>query len=386
VEAVNIFRASNQNNEVAFTLAEVAETLHQLGKDKHASAFFEQALAAAAKTADPAYLAPILRDAGLFFKKNAETDRAFDMMRDAFDLFEILRDEWAQAQLAHELGRIQAERGKADEALEWFRRALPLTPEERDADLRMRIFYDMGRVFQRKDLKDRAQSSFNNSALLAKRIFDADFLGASLEELGDIAFAQMNTANAKRYLKEAYAMNEGLLTSRRPGKGSEDDHLYEKRKDILVGKLISAYLADPNAAVSEKEIAEFLAHLHKRRDVPGLQAALAKIAEYFRIRGEHARAARFFENAAAIFERAGMAAVAAQIHELLGDLYRDRGLPRKAFNRYWKSANLVEAGGPEDAALRRRLQERMEALKPSLALVAAEGDEGAEARPAGPSA
>lgn len=309
------------------------------------------------------------------------------MMRDAFDLFEILRDEWAQAQIAHDLGRILADRGELDESLEWLRRGLPLTPEERDADLRMRIFYDMGRVFAKKDLKDRAQSCFNNSALLAKRIFDADYLGASLEELGDIAFAQMNTASAKRYLKEAYAMNEGLLTARKPGKEADDDQIYEKRKDVLVGKLISAYLADPNVAVSEKEIAEFIAHLHKRRDVSGLAAALAKIAEYFRIRGEHARAARFFENAAGIFERAGMTAVSAQIDELLGDLYRDRGLPRKAFNRYWKSANLLEAGGVENAALRRRLQERMESLKPALASAAAEGEEteGA-ARPAGPPA
>jgi tetratricopeptide (TPR) repeat protein len=386
VEAVNIFRASNQHNEVAFTLAEVAETLHLLAKDKHAAVFFEQALAAAAKTADPAFLAPILRDASLFFKKHGETDRAFEMMRDAFELFEILRDEWAQAQIAHELGRILEAKGQPDEALEWLRRALPLTPEERDADLRMRIYYDMGRVFLSKDLKDRAVSCFNNSALLAKRIFDADCLGASLEALGDIAFAQMNTANAKRYFKEAYAMNEGLLTARKPGETADDDQVYEVRKDVLVGKLISAYLADPNTSVSEKEIAEFLAHLHKRRDVPGLAAALSKIADYFRTRGEHARAARFFENAAGIFERAGMTAVSAQIDELLGDLYRDRGLPRKAFNRYWKSANLLESSGGENAALRRRLQEAMEALKPSLALAASEGDEGAESAARGPPA
>ena len=141
-----------------------------------------------------------------------------------------------------------------------------------------------------------------------------------------------------------------------------------------MGKLISAYLADPNSSVSEKEVAEFLAHLHKRRDTAGLAAALTKIADYFKTRGEHARAARFFENAAGIFERAGMVAVAAQINEILGDLYRDRGLPRKAFNRYWKSANLLEPAGPEHAAQRRRLQERMEALKPALAS-AAEGDE-----------
>jgi len=375
VEAVNIFRASNQHNEVAFTLAEVAESLHQRGKEKHAAVFFEQALAAAAKTADPAFLAPILRDASLFFKGDGNVDRAAEMMRDAFDLFEILKDEWAQAQIAHQLGKIKQERGEFDDALDWYRRALPLTPEERDADLRMRIYYDMGRVFLKKDLQERAQSCFNNSAVLAKRIFDADFVGASLEELGAIAFAQMNIANAKRYLKEAYAMNEGLLTARRPGKALEEDMVYEKRKDVLVGKLITAYLADPNVSVSEKEIAEFLAHLHKRRDTPGLAAALSKIAEYFRIRGEHARAARFFENAAGIFERAGMVVVAAQIDELLGDLYRDRGLPRKAFNRYWKSANLLEGAGPEQTAPRRRLQERMEALKPALALTASEGDD-----------
>jgi hypothetical protein len=80
-----------------------------------------------------------------------------------------------------------------------------------------------------------------------------------------------------------------------------------------------------------------------------------------------------------------MAVVAAQINELLGDLYRDRGLPRKAFNRYWKSANLLDPAAAEGAAMRRKLQERMEALKPALALAASEGDEAeAAARPAGP--
>jgi tetratricopeptide (TPR) repeat protein len=384
VEAVNIFRGANAHNEVAFTLAEVAESLHQRGKDKHAAAFFDQALAAAAKTADPAYLAPILRDAGLFFEGTGSVDRSFEMLKDAFDLFEILKDEWAQAQIAHSLGRIQMDRGALDEALDWYRRALPLAPEERDADLRMRIFFDMGRAFSGKKLSDRAQSCFNNSALLAKKIFDADCLSASLEQLGDLAFAQMNVVVAKRYLKEAFAMNEGLLTVRKPGNVGDDDTLYEKRKDELVGKLIAAYLADPNASVSEKEIAEFLAYLHKRRDVAGIAAALSKIAEYFRTRGEHARAARFFEYAAGIFERAGMAVVAAQIDEILGDLYRDRGLPRKAFNRYWKGANLLDGGAVgEFAALKKRLHDRMEALKPALAAAASEGDEAvAEAAPA----
>jgi len=174
-------------------------------------------------------------------------------------------------------------------------------------------------------------------------------------------------------------MNEGLLTSRRSGPSGEEDLVHEKRKDVLVGKLIQTYLADPNASVSEREIAEFLAHLHKRRDVPGLAAALSKIAEYFRVRGEHARAARFFENAAGVFERAGMSAVAAQIAEILGDLYRDRGLPRKAFNRYWKGQSVLEGQQSADLALlRRRLQERLEALRPQLAQSAHEGDEAVE--------
>lgn len=172
-------------------------------------------------------------------------------------------------------------------------------------------------------------------------------------------------------------MNEGLLTAKRPGVShDETDQVYEKRKDVLVERLITAYLADPNVTVSEKEIAEFLAHLHKRRDAAGLAQALNKIAEYFRVRGEHARAARFFENSAGIFERAGMVVVAAEIAQILGDLYRDRGLPRKAFNRYWKGANVLEGNHPpEQAALRKRLQERMEALKPALASASHEGDE-----------
>ncbi len=376
---MNAFRAKEEHNEVAFTLAEVAESLHQRGKDRHAALFFEQALGAAAKTADPAFLAPILRDAGLFFERTAPSPRAFEMLKDALDLFEILKDEWSQAQIAHELGRVQMEQGALDEALEWYRRALPLAPEERDADLRMRIFFEMGRAFRKKAFLDRAQSCFSNSAMLAKKIFDAEYLIASLEELGDLAYGQLNTGNAKRYLKEAYAMNEGLLTSRRSGPPGEEDIVHEKRKDILVGKLIQTYLADPNASVSEKEIAEFLAHLHKRRDVPGLAAALSKIAEYFRVRGEHARAARFFENASGIFERAGMAAVAGQIAEILGDLYRDRGLPRKAFNRYWKGQSLLEGQeSGELALLRRRLQERMEALRPQLALSGQDDDEAVE--------
>lgn len=376
---MNAFRATSEHNELAFTLAEIAESLHQRGKDKHAAVFFDQALAAAAKTADPAFLAPILRDAGLFFQKTGSTDRAFEMLKDALDLFEILKDEWSQAQIAHELGRIQMGHEALDEALEWYRRALPLAPEERDADLRMRVYFEMGRAFRKKQLADRAQSCFSNSALLAKKIFDAEYLIASLEELGDLAYGQLNTETAKRYLKEAYAMNEGLLTSRRSGPPGEEDLVHERRKDVLVGKLIQTYLADPNASVSEKEIAEFLAHLHKRRDVPGLAAALSKIAEYFRVRGEHARAARFFENAAGVFERAGMAAVAGQIEEILGDLYRDRGLPRKAFNRYWKGQSVLEGQeSPDLAPLRRRLQERMEALRPQLAQDTHEGDEPVE--------
>src|SRR5690348_16590579 len=100
VEAVNIFRGANEHNEVAFTLAEVAESLHQRGKDKHATAFFDHALAAAFNTAAPAYLAPLLRDAGLFFERTGSVDRSFEMLKDAFDLFEILKDEWAQGQIA----------------------------------------------------------------------------------------------------------------------------------------------------------------------------------------------------------------------------------------------------------------------------------------------
>jgi hypothetical protein len=178
-------------------------------------------------------------------------------------------------------------------------------------------------------------------------------------------------------MKEAYAMNAGLLTGRRPGAKTDDsEEVYEKRKDALVSRLISAYLADPNAAVSEREVAEFLAHLHKRRDSAGLASALERIAEYFRVRGEHARAARFFENASVIFERAGLSFVAAEISRILGDLYRDRGLPRKAFNRYWKGAHLLEGDTqPEHAALKRHLGERMDALKPALAQAHAEGDE-----------
>lgn len=376
VESVNAFRQAGEHNEVAFTLAEVADSLNQRGKSKHAAAFYDQALAAAAKTADPAFLAPILRDAGLFFRATGEKDRAFEMLKDGFELFEILKDEWSQAMLAHEVARILAERGQYDEALDWYRRALPLAPEERDADLRMRIYFEMGRAFERRGLRDRAQSCYHNCSLLAKKIFDADYLISSMEQLGHLAFEQGNSEAAKRYLKEAFAMNEGLLTSRRAGAPTDDtDEVYERRKDALVDQLISAYLADPNVTASEKEIAEFLAHLHKRRDASGLAAALSKIAEYFRVRGEHPRAARFFENAAGIFERAGMAYVAAEIAKILGDLYRDRGLPRKAFNRYWKGMNLLEGDhAVEHAALRKRLHERMEALKPGLA-AAARGDD-----------
>ena len=378
VQSIAAFREKGEDNEVAFTLAEVAEGLAQRNKPQHAAAFFDQAIAAAAKTNDPAYLAPILRDAGLFFRTNGEKERAHEMLRDSYDLFEILKDEWAQAMLSQELGRITGDLGKPDEALEWFRRALALAPEERDADLRMRIYFEMGRTFDRKGLRERAAAAFHHSASIAKKIFDVDTLIASLEELGNLAMEEGHLANAKRYMKEAYAMNAGLLTTRRPGDTPDEaDEAFEKRKDALVSRLISAYLADPNAAVSEREIAEFLAHLHKRRDSAGLASALERIAEYFRVRGEHARAARFFENASGIFERAGMSYVAAEIGQILGDLYRDRGLPRKAFNRYWKGAHLMEGDTQkEHASLKRRLQERMEALKPALAQAHAAGDDG----------
>ncbi len=384
IQSVNAFREAKEHNELAFTLAEVADGLSERGKTSHASAFYEQALASAAKTSDPQFLAPILRDAGLFFRKNGQDGRSRELLRDGFDLFELLKDEWSQAQIAHELGRLAAQDGAADDALEWYRRALALCPEERDADLRMRCFFDMGRAFLGKGLAERAHSCFNNSALIAKKIFDADTLTASLEELGRLAFDAGEIAQAKRLLKEAYAMNEGLLTSRRPGSAKDEaDAAYERRKDALVDLMISTYLGDPNVAVSEKEIAEFLAHLHRRRDAKGLSAALHKIGDYFRVRGEHARAARFFESAASVFERAGMALVSAQVAEILGDLYRDRGLPRKAFNRYWRGASVLdEATGKEEVALRRRLKDRMDALKPALSAGPREDDDAMLAGPA----
>jgi len=377
IQSVNALRGAEEHNELAFTLAEVADGLAERGKSSHAGAFYEQALSAAAKTSDPVFLAPILRDAGLFFRKQAKPDRSREMLRDGFDLFELLKDEWAQAQIAHELGRLAGEAEASDEALEWYRRSLALCPEERDADLRMRCFYDMGRAFQQKGLAERAHSCFNNSALIAKKIFDADYLISSLEELGRLAFDGGELGQAKRLLKEAYAMNEGLLTSRRPGSPRDEaDAVYDQRKDALVDLMISTYLGDPNVAVSEKEIAEFLAHLHRRRDAKGLTAALEKIGAYFRVRGEHARAARFFESAAGVFERAGMVLVAAQVAEILGDLYRDRGLPRKAFNRYWRGASILEeAAGSDEAGLRRKLKDRMDALKPALSQGAREGDD-----------
>jgi tetratricopeptide (TPR) repeat protein len=377
IQAVGAFRDGQEHNELASTLAEVADGLAERGKRSHAAAFYDQAIAAAAKTSDPQYLAPILRDAGLFFRKEGQDARAREMLRDGFDLFELLKDEWAQAQLAHELGRLATEAKSIDDALEWYRRALALCPEERDADLRMRCFFDMGVAFRAKGLTERAHSCFNNSAHIAKKIFDADCLIVSLEELGRIAFDAGEVAQAKRLLKEAYAMNEGLLTSRRPGAARDEaDAVYERRKDVLVDLMISTYLGDPNVAVSEREVAEFIAHLHRRRDLKGLSSALAKIGDYFRVRGEHARAARFFESAAGVFERAGMPLVSAQVAELLGDLYRDRGLPRKAFNRYWRGAALLEeAKGPDEEALRRTLRDRMDALKPALASATREGDD-----------
>ena len=377
IESVNGFRGAAQHNEVAFTLAEVAEGLATRGKAKHAAAFYEQALSAAAKMATPEFLAPILRDAGLFFAHQGDGHKAREMLKDGFELFEILKDEWSQAMIAHELGRIAAHTGASDDALDWYRKGLGLVPEERDADLRMRTFYDMGMSFRKKGLNDRAHSCFNNAALIAKKIFEADYLVSSLEQLGRLDLEKGDIGSAKRFLKEAFAMNEGLLTSKRPGAAHDEaDDVYEKRKDELVDLLISTYLADPNVTVSEREIAEFLAHLHKRRDAKGLAAALAKIADYFRVRGEHARAARFFENASGIFERAGMGLVTAQIAEILGDLYRDRGLPRKAFNRYWKGASLLEdVTGPDGARMKKALNERMEALKPALSQAVREGDE-----------
>lgn len=377
VQSVNAFRDEKEHNELAFTLAEVADGLAERGKASHASAFFEQALSSAAKTSNPVFLAPILRDAGLFFRKQGKDGRAREMLRDGFDLFEILNDEWAQAQIGHELARLAADAEAFDDALEWYRRSLALCPEDRDADLRMRCFFDMGHTFQRKGLAERAHSCFNNAALIAKKIFDADYLVASLEQLGRLAFDSGELAQAKRLLKEAYAMNEGLLTGRRPGSPRDEvDAVYEKRKDALVDLMISTYLGDPNVAVSEKEIAEFLAHLHRRRDTKGLTSALARIGDYFRVRGEHARAARFFESAAGVFERAGMVLVAAQVGEILGDLYRDRGLPRKAFNRYWRGAVLLdESTGKDHTALRRVLKARMDALKPALTSGARDGDD-----------
>lgn len=377
IQAVNAFRKGEEHNEVALTLSEVADGLGERGKHTHAAAFYEQAVAAAAKKGDPEYMAPILRDAGRYLARHGEREKAREMLRDGFDLFELLKDEWSQAQLAHEMARGAADAGSLDEALDWYRRALALCPEERDADLRMRCFFDMGVAFRAKGLTERAHSCFNNAALIAKKIFDADTLIASLEELGRIAFDAGQTAQAKRMLKEAYAMNEGLLTSRRPGSPKDEaDAVYEKRKDELVDLMISAYLGDPNVAVSEKEMAEFLAHLHRRRDAKGLRAALGKVAAYFRVRGEHGRAAHFFESSASVFERAGMALVAAQVAEILGDLYRDRGLPRKAFNRYWRGAALIEdSEGQDEAKLRRTLRERMDALKPALGAAPREGDD-----------
>lgn len=377
IQSVTAFRKDEESNELALTLAEVAEGLAERGKASHAAAFYEQAVSAAAKNGDPDYMAPILRDAGRFFAKHGDGTKSREMLRDGFELFELLKDEWSQAQLAHEMARSATQSGALDEALEWYRRALALCPEGRDADLRMRCFFDMGMAFKGKGLTERAHSCFNNAALIAKKIFDADYLISSLEELGRIAFDGGQIAQAKRLLKEAYAMNEGLLTSRRPGSPRDEaDAVYERRKDVLVDLMISAYLGDPNVAVSEKEMAEFLAHLHRRRDAKGLQAALAKIASYFRHRGEHARAARFFESSASVFERAGMALVAAQVDEILGDLYRDRGLPRKAFNRFWRGATLLEdSEGQDEARLKRTLTDRMDALKPALGARAREGDE-----------
>jgi len=115
--------------------------------------------------------------------------------------------------LAPRGGPHPAERGQYDEALDWYRRALPLAPESETRTCASPLLRD-GPRFERRGSARPGAVVLPHCSLLAKKIFDADYLISSMEQLGHSRSSRA-TPSSQALLKEAFAMNEGLLTSRR---------------------------------------------------------------------------------------------------------------------------------------------------------------------------
>jgi tetratricopeptide (TPR) repeat protein len=368
-DALDLYRASGQTDEVPDLYAELGDVYVELGHLDEAIGCFKQTLAIGQERHDMGVLAGAHRRLGFAYQEKGEFERAEESYREADRLLDTLTDQGERALLHLQWGSLLEDLARFKKAREEYEVALGIFQSLHDsvgeALARRRL---ASALQQLGALTEAEQELYFTKAMLERQGgTDKPELIEVLNLLGGVLEDQGRTADALDLFKEAHGLADSLgigparvESLRRMGsalavRGDLDEAADRYRQAIDICKQL-----DDRKALSE--IYGDLGEVHVEQgkldeaikifkeaerldhdDPLGLALAKRRLGSAYQEKGEYKRASEYYSEADSLLDNLDDDGERAVLYTAWGSLSQERGQVRDAVARYRQALAISES-------------------------------------------
>jgi CHAT domain-containing protein/tetratricopeptide (TPR) repeat protein len=202
-QALGLQRETADKRAEAISLNDLGSVYSYLGNRRKALDYFFQALQLAQALDDRAGEATILNNIGQVYHDLGQTQKALENFEEALSRKRALRDREGEAVVLNNFGAIYRSLGKEQSALDYFNQALALEYESGEQRGQVSALNNIGGVYQ--DLADsqRALDYYNRALLLERPMGERRGEAATLNNIGGVNEEEGKEKEALQYYEQA---------------------------------------------------------------------------------------------------------------------------------------------------------------------------------------
>ena len=273
---------------------------------------------------------------------------------EAMDLYRLVRDEVAEADILDQLGAWAERRRRLDEADRLYRQALTIKERLGDERGRARTLLHVGAVVRARGRLEEAEQFYRQSLAVRERLGDEAGQTTVLAQLGRVAHERGHSAEAERWYRKSLAIKE-----RRGHERGLASTFYQ------LGIVVQA-----QGRIDEAEhwYRESLSIRERLRDERGQANALRRLGILAQERELYGEAERWYRKSLAILVRLGIESSQANLLHRLGRLEEDQGNLAGALEHFGSAAAIHKSvndhqGAASAAESIARVQEKLKDAK-----------------------
>ncbi|NET90722.1 MAG: tetratricopeptide repeat protein [Kamptonema sp. SIO1D9] len=330
-QALPLFRAVEYRRGEAATLNNLGLVYNSLGEKQQALDYYNQALPLFRAVEYRRGEATTLNNIGLVYKSLGEKQQALDYLNQALPLLRAVGDRRMEAGTLNNLGYIYNSLGEKQQALDYYNQALPLRRAMRDTGGEATTLTGIGSVYDDLGEKQQALDYYNQALPLRRAVGDRGGEATTLTGIGSVYNSLGEKQQALDYFNQALPLYRAV-----EDRGGEATTLNN------IG-LVYDSLGEFQQALDYYNQA--LPLLRAVGDISSQAAVLNNLGAIYNSLGEFQQALDYFNQVLPLFRAVGDRGGEATTLNNIGSVYDSLGEKQQALDYYNQALPLYRAVG-----------------------------------------